>query len=259
MDTRPFVRRKQFADRKLVLFLVSAALVSSTIVAAASAWAPGVPENLRGPLRIASVTHAPDQPQPGQPIAVTVQVAGEIVGTTTVRIQYAAYFAVVASGGGAMTPVGSRTYTEVLPSFPDGTEVWYVVGVSVPGRDPILSDSVAVDVGTVLRGGESGLRVVDVRHTPEQPWFGEPITVEAVVSSRAAVAEVDIAYMSFCREATIPIDPPMVPAAPTVYTFTIEPDGPCARSPGSVLLYRVLAVDVTGNTAVSDVVAVPIR
>lgn len=259
MESRPFVRRKQLADRTLVLFLMSAVIVSSLTVAAASALGPGIPDSMRGPLRVASVSYAPDQPQPGQPITVTVEVAGELFAVTNVRLQYAAYFALIASGGGPMTPVGARTYAATIPSFPDGTQVWFVVGVSAQNRDPVLSESFTVDVGTVLRGGESGLRVGDVRHTPAQPWFGEPITVEAVVTSRAGIADVDIAYMTFCREQTIPIDPPMVPAAPTLYTFTIEPDGPCARSPGAVLLYRVLASDVTGNTAVSDVIAIAMR
>ena len=236
-----------------VLLIVSIAVLSALVVVAAGV-ASRAPDSYSGPLRIASVSYAPEDPQPGQQFSVRAQIAGPLVAPTEVNLQYAAYFGTVSAGGGAMTPVGDRTYELAVPGFPDGTEVWFVVAVSTPNEGPIVSDSFTIDVGTVVRGGESGLRISDVDHTPTSPMMMETITVGATVTSRAPVSEVDIAYMAFCpARPPVGIDPEMVPVAPTRYTFEISDIGECTGVPGTVLLYRVIAVDSTGNTAVSDV------
>ncbi len=236
-----------------VLLVVSIAVVSALLVVAAGV-ASRAPDSYSGPLRIASVSYAPVAPEPGQSFVVRTQIAGPLVAPTEVNLQYAAYFATVTAGGGAMRFVGDRTYELSVPGFPDGTEVWFVVAVSTPNDGPIVSDSFTIDVGTVARGGESGLRVSELSHRPTSPAAMETITVTATVTSRAPVHEVNIAYMAFCpARPPVGIDPEMVPIAPTEYTFDITDAGECTGVPGTVLLYRVLAVDSTGNTAVSDV------
>ena len=236
-----------------VLLIVSIAILSSLVVAAA-AVVSRTPDTFSGPIRVASVTFGPQNPSPGEEITVRAEVAGALVAPLDVDLQYAAYFAVVEAGGGPMTPVGNRQYEMTIRGFPDGTEVWFVVAASSPNEGPAVSASFTVDVGTVPRGGASGLRVYDVTHTPTSPAAFESVTVEATVTSYARVDQVNIAYMGFCRaRPPVGIDPDMIPVAPTRYTFTINDTGSCTGVPGTVLLYRILAVDDSGNTAVSEV------
>ena len=259
MEAKGFVKRRT-GLRPLFALLTGVAVLSTLLLAYAVAIAPRPPANLVGPTRVASVTVAPENPAAGQSIVVRAVVAGTVVSPLTVMVQYASYFGVVSAGGGTMFPLGDRAYELVLPeTFPGGTELWLLVAVSAPGMDPVLSDSITIEIGSVPRGGPSGLRITDVTHTPTEPLAFEPVTVEAVVTSTAPIAEVDAAYMSFCRQQGRTIDPPMSPVAPTRFTITIHPTDLCGSQTGTLLVYRVLAVDSTGNTAVSEPTTVRIR
>jgi len=252
------VPRKRKPLRGLVVFLIAVVVASSTLIAAA-AWSVRIPVNMAGPLRVASVAYTPANPVPGQGVVVTAEVAGSLVSPLVATVQFAAYFGTIESGSVPMTPIGQRTYTAALPEFPDGTEVWFVVAASWGDASPVISGSYTVNVGTVLREGPSGLSVDDVRHSPAQPRRYEPITIDASVSSRSPVTEVAVAYMAFCPQRPVPIDPPMFVVAPNHYTITIEPLRECEDGTAITFLYRVLAIDATGNTAVSPVGLVSIQ
>jgi hypothetical protein len=241
------------------LLLATVAIVSSLVVIV-TAVASQSSDRYAGPLRIASVTYTPEAPGPGAEILVRAEVVGQLILPMDVNLQYATYFERTAAGGGEMVALGDRVYESRVPGFPDGTEVWFVVAVSAPGRDPVVSDSFTIDIGSVPRGSASGLRITEVSHAPAEPMPWEVLTVGATVTSLSPQREVHIAYMAFCpSRPPVGIDPEMTMVAPTRYTFTIETPGECAGMPGTVLLYRVLAVDATGNTAVSDVQVVHYR
>lgn len=244
------VPRKRKPLLGLVLFLTAVVVASSTLVAAVAS-SVHVPANMAGPLRVASVAYTPAHAVPGQGVVVTAEVAGPLVGPLAATVQYAAYFGTTEGGSVPMASIGQRTYRATLPAFPDGTEVWFVVAVSLGDQSPVISDSYTAEVGTVVRGGPSGLAIDDVSHSPARPNRYEPITIDAWLSSRSPVSEVDIAYMAFCPERPVPIDPPMAPVAPNHYTIMIEAPRQCADGTPITLLYRVLAIDATGNTAVS--------
>ena len=246
------VPRKRKSLRGLVLFLTTVVVASSTLIAAA-ALSVRIPANMAGPLRVASIAYTPANPVPGQGVVVTAEVAGPLVSPLVVTVQFAAYLHVTESGSVPMTLIGQRTYTAALPGFPDGTEVWFVVAASLGDASPVISGSYTVDVGTVLRGGPSGLSIDDVSHSPAQPTRYEPITIGAWVSSSSPVAEVAVAYMAFCPARPPPVDPPMVVVAPNYYSITIESPQECKEGTPITLLYRVFAIDATGNTAASEV------
>jgi hypothetical protein len=233
-------------------FLAVAVAGTFVLVALAAAAMPRVSPDMVGPVRISSVSYGPENPAPGEPMTVTAQIAGAAVGPLSVNFQYASYFASVGAGGGPMFRVGPRLYETRVSGFPGGTEVWFVVAASAPGMTPVVSQSFTIDIGSVPRDGASGLRIVDAWHTPDAPRSFESVTIEATVTSTAAIDDVSVAYMAFCPN-TPPggIDPPMSPVAPNHYTFALEPLAPCGFAPSTVYLYRVLAVDSTGNTAVS--------
>lgn len=253
------VRGRRKGLLRLFLFVTAVAVVSSLFVVAAASVAPSPAAYMTGPMRIESVSFAPEHPQPGQPVTVTAQVGGAAAFPRSVDLQYAAYFGTVASGGGPMASVGNRLYALTVDGFPAGTEVWFVVAVSTANEGPVLSTSFTVPIGTVVRDGPSGLRISDVSHSPTQPAPWERIMIEATVASASPVTEVDVAYMSFCRTVQpVTIDPPMYTIAPNTYTIEIEQPGQCASQPGSILVYRVIARDASGNTAVSDVQVVDI-
>ncbi len=251
--TNPVVKRRT-GLRMLGSFVTLVAIVALMSVVLVAAVGPRPSPDTVGPIRVASVTYTPETPLPGEKIEVTAHVAGASVGPLSVSLQYASYFAAVGAGGGPMFAQGHRTYVATMEGFPSGTEVWFVVAASGPGRTPVVSDSFTLTIGSVPRDGTSGLRITSVWHTPESPQFFDTVTVEAMVTSSAAISDVSIAYMAFCPDRPPGgIDPPMSPVAPNHYSFALEPLGPCGFGPNTIYLYRVLAVDSTGNTAVSDI------
>lgn len=248
MANESVVRRRGLT--KLFMLVTGAAVLSSLLVAAAASYAPVVPSSFAGPMRFASIASTPEAPVPWEEISVTARIEGPVF-PATVNLQYAAYFATVEAGTVAMRPVGGRTYEATIGGFPDGTEVWVVVATMDANGNPMISESFTVPVGTVPRS--PGIRFTDVSHSPESPGFGEVVTVEAHVSSTAPIAEVDVAYMAFCpNRPPAGIDPPMTVVAPQVYRITLEPDPVCRFSPGTLVVYRVIARDIYGNTAVSE-------
>jgi hypothetical protein len=258
MESQSVVRRKTPVRKVLLLVGLVALLAALPALAVASTTAV-VPENVRGPLRVASVS-APESVEAYESINVRLTLAGEVFGSLNVNLQYAAYFATIFSGATQMTPVGGRTYEASIPGFPSGTEVWFAAGVTAGTRAPTISQSYTVQVGTVLRDGASNLKITDVTHTQSAPNPQVPVTVEATVTSLSPIAEVDVAYMAFCPEQlSMPVDPSMTMAQPQRYTITITTPEPCSFAESAVLLYRVLAVDASGNTAVSDAYAVEMR
>jgi len=255
VTSEPIVRRKTPVLNLALLVAIAAALATLPALAVATMTAV-VPANVSGPLRFDSVS-APEAVASYDPIDVRVTLAGEVVGPVTVNLQYAAYFGTVSAGVQPMTPVGGRTFETTIPGFPDGTEVWIVAGATSGTRDPVISSSSTIWVGTVPRNGPSGLSVYDVSHFQSSPDPQMPVTIEATVQSRFPITEVDVAYMAFCPDrVSTPIDPPMTMSAPQRYTIEVWTPEPCSFAESATLLYRVLAVDSSGNTAVSDVFVV---
>jgi hypothetical protein len=240
----------------LVLLVAIAAALATLPALAVATMTAVVPANMSGPLRVASVS-APDSVAADEEIQVRVALAGAVVGPLNVNLQYAAYFRIISAGSVAMTPVGGRVYEATLPGFPSGTELWMVAGVTSGTREPVISQSHSIQVGTVPRGGQSGLSISDVSHSVGQFQQPMPVTIEATVQSFSPITHVDVAYMAFCAERSpVPVDPPMTMAAPQRYSITITTPDPCSWAVSATLLYRVLAVDASGNTAVSDVYTV---
>ena len=255
VESQSVVRRKKPVLTLALLVAIAAALATLPALAVATMTAV-VPANVSGPMRVDALS-APESVDDGEPINVRVTLAGEVVGPLTVNLQYAAYFRTVSAGAQAMTPVGGRAFEATIPGFPDGTEVWIVAGVTSGTREPVISESYTVRVGAVPRDGPSGLSVYDVTHFQDFPSPQSPVTIEATVQSGSPVTHVDVAYMAFCAErVSTPIDPAMTMAAPQRYSITITTPDPCSWAPSATLLYRVLAVDASGNTAVSDVFTV---
>ncbi len=243
--------------RGLLGLVIGASVLSTAIVGLVAAFGPQPPAGMLGPLRVEAVDYVAE---PFGAIRVTTTLAGALVSPTTVILQYTSYFASVQAGSVAMAPIGNRMYEATTSGFLDGTEVWFAVAASRPRTDPAISETFVVDVGTVPRGLASGLRIQDVQHSPVSPPPGGPVTVEATVVSSAAITEVGVAYMAFCADRTpVSIDPPMIPIAPSHYTIQLEPPGQCGFSFGTTILYRVIAMDATGNTAVSDVGTIRIQ
>lgn len=252
MDTGALLLRKRKGLAGLGLLMAGLAVVSSLLVAVSALVAPGVPEHLRGEMRFSSVSASSDNPSPGVDITITSTVAGSVI-PQSVNLQYAAYFGTIEAGSVAMTRQEPRVYAATIHGFPDGTEVWYVIATTTPSGEPVISESHTVTVGTLARGGSSGLQITDVSHSPESPMPFDQITVEATVRSAQPIVEVDVAYMAFCpNRPPVGIDPPMYTIAPNRYTIVLEPDPQCGFMSGTLVVYRVLARDASGNTAVSE-------
>lgn len=261
MEAQSIVRRKT-PVRKVMLLVSLVAAIAALPPLAVATMSAVIPETVRGPLRFSAI-EAPETVAPYEEFPVRITLAGEPMSPLTVNLQYAAYFGTVESGAVAMTPGPGRTYEASIPGFPDRTEVWFVAGITSGMREPMISESFSVRVGTLARGGASGLAISDVTHTVQsfgaefRGPSGAPVTIEATVASRSPITHVDVAYMAFCsQQLSMPIDPEMTIAAPQRYTITITTPEPCTFAQSAILLYRVLAVDASGNTAVSDVFSV---
>jgi hypothetical protein len=251
------VVRKKTPVRTVFLLVTITALLAALPALAVAVTTTVVPASLSGPLRVASVS-ASTVSTPYAAVEIVATLAGESIAPMRVILQWAAYFGTIESGAVEMNSIRGRDYYAALPILPSGTEVWYVVGVIAGTRQPALSESQTVTIGTVPRGGASGLAISDLSHFPSNPSPRTAVTISATVTSRSPVTEVDVAYMAFCpdRAMTPPIDPPMYTIAPSRYQIEIMTPDPCSSSPTAILLYRVFAVDASGNTAVSDAMRV---
>lgn len=118
-----------------------------------------------GPLNIISVTYTPQDPQADDEIIVTA----EIENCAGASLQYCAYFAGGASGGGTMSRVEDGIYEDELRAFDDGTEIWVIVKARDTNGNFQISDELIIQVGEIERSGISSLSISNIGYSPRTP------------------------------------------------------------------------------------------
>lgn len=143
-----------------------------------------------------------------------------------------------------MLPVASRVYERSLGPFEYGTEVWFVV-VAALGDEVARSDFGVFQVGTILRGGSSGLRIDSPVQTPAQPRPGDSVIVSANITSNGNFTEAAVQMFQILPGSAVG-DVSLITAVGTNFT------GRVYAYPSALVAYRIVAWDTTGNTAVSE-------
>ena len=238
-------------DARTIQLLVIITIVSIIIVAvfAFLTWSPRI-----GTAHILAVTISPNTPSPGETITITAEVESEPTNwQPDVLLEYYAYFASHGKDGGLMHHSGGNFYTRNIGPFLNGTEIWLVVIASLYSKHPDLNADHIIQIGTVLRGGPSGLLIENLNHTPQQPRRGDTVRITADVTSNATLDEVTLIF-SHISSTDFGIANRTMTAQPSG-TFAITIENPFLfgyiYEPGTLIFYRVVTRDATGNTALT--------
>jgi len=148
-----------------------------------------------------------------------------------------------------MLAAGPDSFERLIGPFPDGTEVWFVVAAATFDEGPVVSNETVFVVGKVVRGGASNLTIGSVVRSPVDPVSFDTVAVTATVTSTVNVSGVSLSVFSIGRSTNVASSEFMLNVGGSGYIDTIPP--PSGSGPEIVVMYRVSAVDATGNTAVS--------
>lgn len=208
------------------------------------------------PLRILSVSISPENPTSSDKVTIVAHVeGGSSLFGPSVDLRHEVYF----GGGGSMgpmIPIGNNRYqSQTRRPFADGTEVWYIVSASTDTEGPIFSENYTFQVGEVIRDGPSGLTIEDVTQSPQEPTSLDTVVVTARIVSKSNITDVSLFYMRFHRHGGGGGGGGMHLESTDNYTAEIGAHGPGGEGfeRGIIHFYRVVAMDETGNTAVSEV------
>jgi len=253
---------RNLSRAQLFTIVIVAAVLAAT---GAVAYVLTRPE---APLRILSIDISPDPAVPGTAIVVDVHAeGGSALSPLSVELQYTSFFAGGAAGGGTMRDRGGGHFTSDLPAFENHTEVWLFAYAYTRSQGPVFSNHLLFPVGTVLRGGASGLAFTSVTQVPERPDPLDTVEVTARVDSAANITEVRGVFiwfhMSFGSFGSVSYSSGggegfVEEASPGVY-ITMFPSmggpsgGGAGFEHGSVWFYRLTAVDDTGDTVGTDI------
>lgn len=251
--TRRLTRRRVLAI--IVIAIVVAAVGSATYVLTR----PEVP------LRLISLDVSLSAAVPDTPIVVTARAeGGSAMSPLSVELHFAAAIASGASGGVMMQDRGGGRFEAELAPFASGTEVWLFAFAYTHGQGPVFSNHIVFPVGTVTRGGPSGLAFAEVTQVPARPDSLDTVRLTARVGGTANVTDVRAAYFHFRMSFGFMSfsssggggDSLILEESPRVYvtTFPNPSPGPGESfQEGTVWFYRLTAVDETGNTAATEV------
>lgn len=241
--------------RRLIRLAILAAAVVLVAVIAYILLQPGPP------LRLLSITFSPDPAVPDEPITVVAQAqGGTLLAPLSVSVNGATFFGSgYAMAGRSLVSRGGGSYAGTIGPFASGTVVWFVV-TAADGHSFQVADSVTVEVGPVMHGGSSGLRLNSVRLMPPQPTSLDEPVVLVNVTSNATITSVPFSYMWFYAASGWTSSGggsgSLTPTTDGNYTsmplLGANWGGPSAATTiGTVWLYRVGAEDATGNTVLS--------
>ncbi|HYS71190.1 MAG TPA: hypothetical protein VEM95_02095 [Thermoplasmata archaeon] len=244
-------------------------IVIVAVVLAATGAVAYVLTRPEAPLRILSIDISPDPAVPGTAIVVDVHAeGGSALSPLSVELHYASFFAGGGGGGGTMEDRGGGHFTSDLPALENHTEVWLFAYAYTRSQGPVFSSHLVFPVGTILRGGASGLAFTNVTQVPERPGPLDTVKVTARVDSAATITEVRSAFawlhMSFGSFGATSFssgggEGPVQEASPGVYTTAFPGMGGAPGGGGfehgTVWFYRLTAADDTGNVAGTDILS----
>ena len=234
--------------RRMLWVTVAVALAIVGGIFAYLAFQPGPP------LRILDASVSPDPGLPGQAITVTAHIrGGTFLRPLGVSAEYASFFASGSGGGMGLYAKGANTYAGTVGPFPNGTAVWIVIVASDGAARSYVS--LTVDVGQVLQGGQSGLRINRVTLDPPRPTSLDMPNVTVNVTSAADLTSVTFAFTGLSSAGGGTGMTAMFPTTsgdyytPLFGSFGGTPSGLTAV--GAIWIYRIAAQDDTGNTVLS--------
>ena len=217
-----------------------------------------------GEIKILSVKHTPENPQPGDKIKIIAEITGgsPFLGANP-SCSYECYFGSSMGGSTTMSSVGDNKYTLTLnPTFSyfsEGTEIWYIIK---GGND--ISDSYTIQIGYVERSNISTLSITNVTQNPENPTTEtKTVIITADIRSNVSIEEVIILYNIFI--------PPhgsgggsnggFKSSINDFYSFRISltPEHILSSNEdqyypkGTKVFYKIVTKDKLGNTAVTSI------
>ena len=204
-------------------------------------------------VKIINVTHAPENPLPGQKITITAVAEN----SSECNIQWNSYFTEGKTGGWDMGPIGNGKYVyETYSGFENGTEVSYRVCAIGSDGTFAVSNEYTIQIGEVERSDITPLTISDVQHSPQHPTKDDMyLTFYADVTSNVSISSVELVSVWFYSTTGGSIGDKMMEKSENTYEylFLINMPGIHRIPKGAMVFYKVVAQDESGNTAVSPI------
>lgn len=201
------------------------------------------------PLKIISVTHKPENPQPGD--WVTIRVVAE--GCSGCDINSHSYFGTGPTPCGTMENVGAETYEYEIGPFDEGTEVWYMVSATSYGGSFVVSDSFIIQIGEIERSNITTISISNVHQFPEKPTTkGDVVTVSADITSNKSLIDIWFGEMFFYPNGCGGGGGMMFYESGNTFTGKIYVGD---SDKGTKFFYKIAAQDESGNTVVLETVS----
>jgi len=157
-----------------------------------------------------------------------------------------------------MYPAEKNTYRMGIGSFSNGTEIWIVIVARIGIGAPVFLMNISLQIGYVLRGGASGLRISELRHAPELPTARDTIAMRTNLTSTSNITVASLLFVythhSGVSSGVLTMWPQPSGEYVTALKNSFQPfwSGlPYER--GTVFFLRVAAKDASGNTAISGI------
>lgn len=207
-----------------------------------------------------NVSHAPENPQPGDEITFIAEVSG---GPPFIKTGALCKYSTLKSkfgGGGTMdlTDINKYSYSAKNHPVEDGTEIWYMI---LAGNQ--IYDGDIIQVGNVERSNTTSINIGDVEQFPESPSNTNSVQINANITSNVNISGAWITCFIFYPIDSIYLGRSSYGKSMTLintntysYTLFLNPHEPMENEKcpsGTKIFYRIKTEDESGNTDLSKI------
>lgn len=204
----------------------------------------------KGVVKIISVSYEPQNPMPGDTITITAIVEN----SSLIHIQISPYFGTGAGSSGYMPRVKDKTYESTVGPYENGTELWFMLAATGYNGTFVISEEYTIQIGELERSNKTTLSISNVSYSPQQPTINNTsVTVSAKITSNVNLTEIGREYMKFYPYGSGGGGGSTSRIFNDVFEDEITLKGFDGEGPqkGTVVFFRVVAQDESGNTAVT--------
>lgn len=234
---------------KISVFIIAAIVIIAVIACMYLAVPVKLTDEVSENVEIVSVTHEPKNPLPGEEITIRAVIENGTLFNT--KLQYNSYF-----GNGSLSygkPLrieNESTFIWNIGSYTNSTEIWYIISVTDKNRDITFSEEKTIQVGHHIRSNITSLTISNVSFTPENPTTKDSsVTVSANITSNVTMSYSGLEHMKFYPYGSGSGGSGGGGKNSTDFKEMINFRN--ELSAGTKVLFKVVAQDESGNTAVS--------
>ena len=242
----------------LVLFVVIIIVVSIVVTLFLSMFPFKSDE-----IKINSIMYEPQNPVPGENITITVFVEN----CSSCGLNYKALFK-GGGGTGSMFRINENEYQMEIGPFFNSTEIWFVVSAKSYNGTTIISDDYIVQVGSLERSEITAIEISNISYIPETPTTQNnhfnTIQTIANVTSNSTITDVYMNYMFFYPKSSAGggggctmhyLSGNLYSAGIAIGEIPIGDYIGKEVPAGTIVLFKISAQDLSGNTVISSTVS----